>query len=354
MKNLVLLSILFLAACTSAIKDEKSEKENPAKFEAVSAAEEYRPEPTKNLEIQSKEDLIGYWVGWFEPDAVDSLIKREYTGEYNPWRSANKINISIDSFENDSVFGHSVVANNYRQFKGQVKIESGVYTFECEEPGDHSHDGVFHFTVISSDSFLSGVWEANGKLEYPNRKYRLSKKIYKYNASNTLSGRFIDWENYNELLTLEEETAHYDSLTIEQRRKAVSKWYDIPIYSISDEDLPQYIEEMIMVNTEYDKEYFGTTYDAMQINASSTLLTQEQVENLTKADIYVLRNSIYARHGYSFKKRQLRAFFDRQEWYIPVHANIKSDLTEIEKKNIQLLLKYEEHAEEYYDEFGRG
>ena len=32
----------------------------------------------------------------------------------------------------------------------------------------------------------------------------------------------------------------------------------------------------------------------------------------------------------------------------------ESDLTEIEKKNIQLLLKYEDHAEEYYDEFGRG
>ena len=68
----------------------------------------------------------------------------------------------------------------------------------------------------------------------------------------------------------------------------------------------------------------------------------------------MLRNSIYARHGYSFRKRQLRAYFDKQDWYIPVHANIKSDLTEIEKKNIQLLLKYEEHAEEYYDEFGRG
>ena len=128
MKNLTLLSILFIGACTSAIKDEKSEKESPEKFESVSAAEEYRPEPTENLIIQSKEDLIGYWVGWFEPDVADSLIKREYTGEYSPWRSANKINISIDSFEMDSVFGHSVVANNYRQFKGIVSLNSGVYS----------------------------------------------------------------------------------------------------------------------------------------------------------------------------------------------------------------------------------
>ncbi|MFN5849409.1 MAG: YARHG domain-containing protein, partial [Chitinophagales bacterium] len=65
-------------------------------------------------------------------------------------------------------------------------------------------------------------------------------------------------------------------------------------------------------------------------------------------------NMIYARHGYSFKNRPLRVFFDAQEWYIPVHTDIKKDLTEIEKKNIQLLLKYEKNAKEYYDYFGRG
>ena len=56
----------------------------------------------------------------------------------------------------------------------------------------------------------------------------------------------------------------------------------------------------------------------------------------------------------SFKNRPLRIFFDAQEWYIPVNIDIKSNLTEIEKENIQLLLKYEKNAVEYYDSFGRG
>ena len=63
---------------------------------------------------------------------------------------------------------------------------------------------------------------------------------------------------------------------------------------------------------------------------------------------------IYVRHGYSFKKRPLRVFFDPQSWYIPVFNNIKNNLTDIEKKNIKLLLRYEKNAKEYYDSFGRG
>jgi hypothetical protein len=50
----------------------------------------------------------------------------------------------------------------------------------------------------------------------------------------------------------------------------------------------------------------------------------------------------------------LRAYFDKQRWYIPISADVKNDFTEIEKKNIELLLRFEKNAKEYYDEFGRG
>jgi hypothetical protein len=36
------------------------------------------------------------------------------------------------------------------------------------------------------------------------------------------------------------------------------------------------------------------------------------------------------------------------------NTNIKNAFTEIEKKNIALLLKYEKVAKEFYDYFGRG
>ena len=100
--------------------------------------------------------------------------------------------------------------------------------------------------------------------------------------------------------------------------------------------------------------YSSATNSIYELNASNKLLTKKEVENLKKGDLLLIRNTIYARHGYSFKNRPLRVFFDAQNWYIPVHADIKSDFTKIEKKNIELLLRYEGNAAEYYDHFGRG
>ena len=73
-----------------------------------------------------------------------------------------------------------------------------------------------------------------------------------------------------------------------------------------------------------------------------------------QGDLEVMRNSIYARHGYSFRNRRMRFLFDQLvDWYMPVSVNITGELTDLEKKNIDLLKRYEAHAEKYYDVFGR-
>ena len=102
------------------------------------------------------------------------------------------------------------------------------------------------------------------------------------------------------------------------------------------------------------KEFASATDLIHSINASNTRLQKKDVENLKKGDLTIIRNTIYARHGYSFKNRPLRVFFDAQSWYIPIHTDIKSEFTELEKENIKILLRYEKNAKEYYDYFGRG
>ena len=95
------------------------------------------------------------------------------------------------------------------------------------------------------------------------------------------------------------------------------------------------------------------TEDAWKYNASNTELTSAMVENMYKRDLEVIRNTIYARHGYSFQNRQMRYIFDRVRWYMPVSTDVTGQLTELEKKNIELLKRYENHAASYYDRFGR-
>lgn len=96
----------------------------------------------------------------------------------------------------------------------------------------------------------------------------------------------------------------------------------------------------------FDKDYLGK-------NISLELLTEEDVENQSKQRLRILRNIIYARHGYSFKNKDVREFFESYDWYVPFSTDVRSELTDIEKTNIALIKRYETYAEDYYDDFGR-
>ena len=87
--------------------------------------------------------------------------------------------------------------------------------------------------------------------------------------------------------------------------------------------------------------------------ASQRLLKTGDVENLPKGELEFMRNEIFARHGYCFAKKELRQQFENEDWYVPNTVDIKGFLTDIEKKNIALIKRYEKYAEEYGDEYGR-
>jgi hypothetical protein len=87
--------------------------------------------------------------------------------------------------------------------------------------------------------------------------------------------------------------------------------------------------------------------------ASQRVLKTADVENLTKGELEFMRNEIFARHGYCFAKKNLRQQFENEEWYVPNTVDIKGFLTDVEKKNIALIKRYEKYAEDYGDEYGR-
>ena len=87
--------------------------------------------------------------------------------------------------------------------------------------------------------------------------------------------------------------------------------------------------------------------------SSTKVLTKADVEDFSQKELRVMRSEIYARHGYSFKKRDIREHFDDKDWYMPMAMNIAAQLTPVEKKNEALIKRYETYAAEYYDSFGR-
>lgn len=306
-----------MVGCKDAIKNETPANEIA---ENISFG---TPDITKNLMVISKADLLGYWVGEFNSDLTDEELeeveKLDSTQSYN---IRKKITFSIDKIKGDFIEGHSVVSGNIASFKGKITEDEGKFYITVEEINNKSTDGLFNLVVAVGDKNLTGKWRANNSINVPiySRKLSLKKQFFVYNPENKLEEQFVDYEN----------------------TKTVESEYE------SEDSLGNPIME------KYRNDEFYTTTEAVDtLNPSKEIIKKELVENLSKADIYILRNLIFARHGFTFRDRKLREYFDNHSWYMPVFSDVKNELTTIEKKNIDLLLRYEQNAKEYYDTFGR-
>jgi hypothetical protein len=75
--------------------------------------------------------------------------------------------------------------------------------------------------------------------------------------------------------------------------------------------------------------------------ASIRPLTHNELIPLSKWQLKIMRNEIFARHGYIFKGAAMRNYFNAQPWYYPRLRDVSHLLTSIEQKNISFIQRYE-------------
>jgi hypothetical protein len=236
-----------------------------------------------------REGFEGYYTGAFDPE--------DNNGE------SNRISVRLDSVSGTNIYGESIVAGNQRPFKGTWNRLGNTISMALREPGSDKYDG--EFTAELNGDTLSGGWQSyDKKIPVPARLYKLSKRVFIYDPALQLS-------------------------------EAVREAYTYASYN-EKKDGGERTSEAILT-----------------LNASVRDLRSKDVENLYRSDLELLRNAIYARHGYSFKNVRMRAVFNNVAWYMPVSTNVTEQLTPREQKNIALLKRYEAHATTYYDSFGR-
>jgi hypothetical protein len=86
--------------------------------------------------------------------------------------------------------------------------------------------------------------------------------------------------------------------------------------------------------------------------ASLKLMSEEELKNYTKSKLSIMRNEIFARYGYIFKKNgEVGNYFNNQKWYKGQHQSVTHFLTGIEKENIALIKRMEENALDDSKEF---
>ncbi len=272
-----------------------------------------------SIHIEPTQEDVGLWSGIFEADSVD------YDKGDN-WSLRNRISIVIQKINNDNtVEGYSVSAGNIRPFKGDFVKEGNSRYVMANEPGDQKYDGTFKFNISEKDDSIYGTWiSKRTDLPVLSRKFSLKKTEFNYNPENILKKAKDDME-------YEDSYANIDWVNSKKEK------YD---------------------ETGDGEEYFydvqrAASDEIYKINGSKQKLTEKQLKNLHKLDLEIIRNTIYARHGYSFANRGARQFFDYVDWYVPLYTNVENKLSPIEKDNIALLKRFEKYATDNYQQYGR-
>lgn len=306
MKNtlftIVAVSITFTISCK---KEEKimSVDNN----DSIQTVQEVAPKPELNQE------LYGLYTGEFNGKMNTT---GDYDSDYYDGVEYKKITLKINKITNDSVYGHSIVNGNQRPFRGI--FNENAKSFVLDEPGNDQTDGRFE-VHIKGDS-MYGSWAAYNKsaVKSGKKELKLVKKEFVYNPNFMLdeNSDLIDWSNpkeFKERYTTED--GKENSYTVEKNRIASDAVF--------------------------------------KLNASKQKLSEKDLKNLRKLDMEIIKNAVYARHGYSFKKETFRHFFQQTDWYIPISPDVENELSPLEKENVVLLNRFIKYAEDKYDQFGR-
>lgn len=283
-----------------------------------------------NTIVNSKEDLIGFWKGnLFKIDKKEKVIVDEDFAAVRSIYSKPKFKrgtnaqlmFIISSIDNNQVEGDVFLYGEMRKAKGTFKQENGMFKIEMIEKSKSKDAVKFQLDIQLGSNLLNVNWERVNKDEN-DRSYStvLEKKVFKYNSEVSLEYRFINWEKNGKV-------------------KGTYEFQDSLGNTIK--------HDYVNVGS------FTTTDTIFSINPSKDILSNELAENLSRGDLLILKNLVYAKHGLVFKDKMLSKYFNNHPWYLPMFETVSKDLTDIEKKNIDLLERYERNAKEYYQVFGR-
>jgi hypothetical protein len=112
-----------------------------------------------------------------------------------------------------------------------------------------------------------------------------------------------------------------DSMTI---KKIITEFFYINDYGI--------ISRGINHAVDIRRKYYELSID---------ILDDQELVTKNKCELEIMRNEIFAAHGYKFKTPKWLTYFQQTIWYKPQFENVDHLLTEIEKKNIDKIIKYE-------------
>lgn len=103
------------------------------------------------------------------------------------------------------------------------------------------------------------------------------------------------------------------------------------------------IDNGTIVSSPYEIRGVESSSDYIIFDSNIRYLNTEEVSVLSKEELSLARNEIFARHGYVFNSEEFVQYFNSKSWYIP-NLNFegsKDELNEYEEYNIELIQEWE-------------
>lgn len=152
-------------------------------------------------------------------------------------------------------------------------------------------------------------------------KYYASKKSGTVNEVNTLTEKEVNKEP--PVSTGQTTTVTDTSKDNIQKKEAIEENTDLNNASdVTGDSEP---------DTEHDAKYFPGKYPE---GSKIYLDESDLIVYYGKDELKIMRNEIFARHGYIFQTDDMRSYFAKQSWYKPERTNVDNLLSKIEKKNV--------------------
>lgn len=192
-------------------------------------------------------------------------------------------------------------------------------------------------SLISVNSFAKSYqdefgWLSESKLSNADLVDRSSEELslmkgaiyakYGYIFKDTQNSEYFSNCDWYEGICDNEFIAYSQMSEIEQ--------YNVGLININSHDAK-------VVNVQYG--YYDFPYEII-----TRKLTMSDLRGLDCEDLRILRNAIYAYHGYIFTSKDLKRYFSQFAWYDPITSNqnrVYSSFSKIEKYNIELIQKRE-------------
>ena len=191
-----------------------------------------------------------------------------------------------------------------------------LYIYSVYKDKDLLQVEMLHYSLREYKLAWINYCIVNGKrgIRFPVRGKKLSKSEYYY-----LAGDIDDYNVYG---------GNGNSLAFYYWSPEEGRY--IPDQSVTQDQLK---------NASCPEDYFA--YNGLKFSKLSSKLTEADLKDLDKAQLRLMRNAVYARHGRTFKSVDLQSLWECYTWY-EKNPNYSDDLlTETDKYNIELVQKFE-------------